>query len=103
MRAGNAGFSIAIVIATWTMALADQPQVTFYKDVAPILYEHCANCHRPNDIAPMSLLTYEEARPWAAAIREAVLNRTMPPWHADPHYGDFANDSRLSERDVNTL
>jgi hypothetical protein len=53
--------------------------VTFSEDVAPILYKHCANCHHPNDIAPMALLTYEQARPWAAAIREAVLSRQMPP------------------------
>ena len=66
--------------------------VTFSADVAPILYQHCANCHHANDIAPMSLLTYKETRPWAAAIREAVLTRQMPPWKADPHYGKWAND-----------
>jgi mono/diheme cytochrome c family protein len=80
-----------------------KPQVTFNKDVAPILYAHCVVCHRPKDIAPMSLLTYEEARPWAAAIRQAVVQRTMPPWHADPHTGDYINDPRLSDQDIATI
>jgi len=79
------------------------PQVTFNKDVAPILYAHCAVCHHPNDIAPMSLLTYGEVRPWAAAIREAVVQRVMPPWHADPHIGEYINDPRLSEQDIATI
>lgn len=76
---------------------------TFTKDVAPILYRSCTGCHRPGDIAPMSLLTYKEARPWAAAIGEAVTTRQMPPWHADPHYGRFANDPRLSDAEIATL
>jgi hypothetical protein len=76
---------------------------TFTTDVAPILFAHCAGCHRPNDIAPMSLLDYKSARPWAKSIREAVLTRKMPPWFADPHYGAFSNDARLSSRDVATI
>ncbi|MFL6449948.1 MAG: thiol-disulfide isomerase [Bryobacteraceae bacterium] len=79
------------------------PQVTFTKNVAPILYSHCVVCHHPNDIAPMSLLTYHEVRPWAAAIREAVVQRTMPPWHADPHTGEYINDRRLSDQDIATI
>jgi hypothetical protein len=73
---------------------------TFTKDVAPILYERCAQCHRPNFIAPMSLLDYKSARPWAKSIREAVLSRKMPPWFADPQYGHFANDPRLNQREM---
>src|SRR6266446_5274793 len=69
--------------------------VTFTKDVAPIFYKHCTECHRPNDLAPMSLLTYKEARPWAKSIKEKVVTRAMPPWLADAHYGQFANDKRL--------
>src|SRR5438552_19171216 len=76
---------------------------TFTKDVAPILFQHCAGCHRPNDIAPMSLLDYKSARPWAKSIREAVLTRKMPPWFADPHFGTFSNDSRLSTREIDTI
>jgi len=71
---------------------------TFTKDVAPILYERCVQCHRPGSIAPMSLLDYKTLRPWASAIRQAVATGKMPPWFADPQYGHFANDSRLSAR-----
>ena len=76
---------------------------TFSKDVAPIFFEHCVRCHRPNDIGPMSLLDYQSARPWAKSIREAVLTRKMPPWFADPRYGRFANDPRLSNREMDVI
>ncbi len=86
---------------------ADAPRieapVTYSKDVAPIFYRNCVGCHRPNDIAPMSLLTYKDARPWAAAIRQAVVQRVMPPWHADPHFGKFSNDPRLSDAEIATI
>ncbi|HYV05444.1 MAG TPA: thiol-disulfide isomerase [Blastocatellia bacterium] len=76
---------------------------TFSKDVAPILFKNCASCHRPGDIAPMSLLTYENARPWAKAIREQVAAGTMPPWHATQPHGTFSNDRRLSDKEKDTL
>src|SRR4051794_28925538 len=76
---------------------------TFNKDVAPLLQDHCQGCHRPGEIGPFSLLTYKEARPYAAAIRNAVLKKTMPPWHADPHYGKFKNDASLSQHDIDTI
>src|SRR3989442_6465060 len=76
---------------------------TCSKDVAPILYKRCVQCHRPNDIAPMSLLDYKSARPWPKSIRESVLTRKMPPWFADPHFGSFANDPRLSTREIETI
>lgn len=79
------------------------PQVTFSKDVAPILYARCVVCHHPNDIAPMSLLTYQQVRPWAAAIRQAVIQRSMPPWHADRHTGEYINDPSLSEKEISTI
>jgi hypothetical protein len=78
-------------------------EVTFDRDVAPILYKHCAGCHHANDIAPMSLLTYKEARPWAAAIREAVLTRKMPPWKADPSIGKWSNDPSLSQHEIEII
>ena len=78
-------------------------EVTFNRDVAPILYKRCVACHRPGDIAPMSLLTYKDARPWAAAIKEAVLSRKMPPWKADPHYGQWSNDPRLSDSEIGSI
>ncbi len=78
-------------------------QVTFSKDVAPILFKNCAECHRPGEAAPMSLLNYKEARPWARSIREKVLSREMPPWHADPHVGQFSNDRRLTRGEIDTI
>ena len=76
---------------------------TFNKDVAPILYKNCTNCHRPGEIAPMSFLTYKDARPWAKSVATQVEKGTMPPWHADPTHSEFLNDRRLSEADKNTL
>ena len=76
---------------------------TFARDVAPILYKNCTSCHRPGEIAPMSLLTYEDARPYAQSIRDEVGEGHMPPWHADAPAGTFENERRLSEADRNTL
>ncbi len=76
---------------------------TFARDVAPILYRNCTTCHRPGEIAPMSLLTYKDARPWAKSIATQVGKNTMPPWHADPAHGQFLNDRRLSEKDKDTI
>src|SRR5258708_20532293 len=76
---------------------------TFSKDVAPIFYQRCVGCHRPNDIAPMSLLDYKSARPWAKSIREAVISRKMPPWFADPKYGHFSNDAEVDPEEVKTV
>src|SRR4051812_26408759 len=77
--------------------------VTFNKDVLPILQNNCQSCHRPGGIAPMSLLTYESARPWAKAIKTAVVNKKMPPWFADPHVGDFRNAPKLTAENIQTL
>src|SRR5258706_10290294 len=76
---------------------------TFSKDVAPILQKNCQICHRPGESAPFSLLTYEQARPWAKAIKAATLQRKMPPWFADPHYGKFSNDRSLAKSDIDTI
>src|SRR5215813_5679784 len=75
-------------------------EVTYAKDIAPILQTHCVGCHRPNDIAPMSLMTYDEVLPFARMIRESVVQRKMPPWHADPAFGEFTNDARLSDAEI---
>src|SRR5438445_10439159 len=91
------GLSLVALAATAAAA------PTFNKDVAPILYRRCVACHRPNDIAPMSLIEYKTARPWAKAIREAVISRKMPPWFADPHYGTFSNDARLSPGEIEAI
>ncbi|HSO76605.1 MAG TPA: hypothetical protein VLU47_17360, partial [Blastocatellia bacterium] len=77
--------------------------VTFNKEVAPIFYKSCAECHRPGEAAPFSVLNYKDVRPWAKSIKEKVVNREMPPWHADPHVGRWANDPRLTKAQVETI
>jgi hypothetical protein len=76
---------------------------TFSRDVAPIFYNKCIGCHRPGEVAPMSLITYRDVRPWASAIREKVTTRVMPPWHADRQYGSFRNDLSLTQREIDTI
>lgn len=94
----------AAAVAAAPMALGGVPeQPTFAKDVAPIFYAKCVSCHRPGGVAPMSLLTYEEARPWAKSIGQNVGGRVMPPWHADPGFGPFKNDRSLTEDEVATI
>jgi hypothetical protein len=96
--------SIAALTVMSTAALA-QEQATFTKDVAPILQEHCQVCHRPDTVAPMSLLTYENARPWAKAIKAKVTAREMPPWFIDRNVGvqHFENDTSLSDQEIATI
>src|SRR5919198_2420047 len=79
------------------------PAPTFSRDVAPILYKNCVSCHQPNSMAPMSLLDYKTVRPYARAIRSAVEARKMPPWFADPQFGHFANEMRLTDREIRTI
>ena len=92
-----------LLISGPTVTTTSENNVTFTKDVAPIFYKNCTGCHRPGEIAPMSLLTYNDARPWAKSIREKVANRDMPPWHADPKYGEWRNDRRISQEAINTI
>jgi len=96
-------FLLAAVLAVPCAALAADGAPTFSKDVAPILYKSCVECHRPTMFAPMSLVSYDEARPWARSIKQRVVARTMPPWGADPAHGVFKNDPRLSDADVETI
>jgi hypothetical protein len=79
--------------------------VTFSKDVAPIFQQKCQECHQPNSIAPMSLITFREARPWARSIKDRVQTRQMPPWHIDPAVGvqHFKNDMSLSQAQIDTI
>jgi hypothetical protein len=97
--------AIAVMAAGPSEAQAPQKQVTFTKDVAPIFQEKCEACHRPESIAPMSLRTYEEARPWARAIRSRVESRQMPPWHIDKTVGiqQFKNDRSLTDDQMATV
>ncbi|HKA16870.1 MAG TPA: cytochrome c [Blastocatellia bacterium] len=78
-------------------------EVTFTRDIAPIFFKNCAECHRPGEAAPMSLLSYKDARPWARSIKEKVATKQMPPWHADSHYGEFSNDRRLSQSQIEAI
>ena len=98
IRLSFAGCLMAVAVMAAVPA-----SVTFNKDVLPILQDNCQQCHRPGEIAPMPLLTYTEARPWAKAIKAAVVSQKMPPWFADPKIGHFANDRRLSETQIQTL
>jgi hypothetical protein len=103
------GFVVACLVGIVGVALtqpqtsaADQP-VTFSKDVLPILQKNCQSCHRPGQIAPMSLVTFPETRPWARSMKAKVESRQMPPWFADPAHGPFANDRSLSQKDIETI
>ncbi len=94
-----------LIIAAAAIAAEAAPpsSVTFNKDVLPILQDKCQTCHRPGQVAPMSLLTYTDARPWAKAIKAAVASRKMPPWSADPAYGHFLNDRSLNQGQIDAL
>src|SRR5688572_19543323 len=100
---------LAAIVAAFVSSIQTSAQQaaagapTFTKDVAPVLFKNCVACHRPGEAAPMSLLTYEQARPYAKAIATAVVNRTMPPWHADAAAGTFHNERQLTEAERQTL
>jgi hypothetical protein len=99
LRLAVAGFLTGVAV----LAAPDPSTVTFNKDVLPILEKNCQTCHRPGEVAPMSLLTYNDARPWAKAMKAAVISKKMPPWLADPSVGHFQNDRTLSAADIATL
>src|ERR1700730_7548770 len=94
-----------LAIAAPVFAADAARPVTFTKDVAAILQAKCQECHQPNSIAPMSLITFQETRPWARSIRERVITRQMPPWHIDQSVGvqKFKNDMSLTLEQVNTI
>src|SRR6186997_3120580 len=99
---------LVVLGSAWLLAApADAAQATasptFNKDVAPILFANCVTCHRPGEVAPMSLLTYENARPWAKGIKAKVSAREMPPWYADPKFGTFSNKRSLTQAQIDTL
>src|SRR5436309_1685230 len=97
---------LAVVLVPFAMAAsAAAAEVTFSKDIAPIFQAKCQECHQPNSIAPMSLITYQDARPWARSIKERVATRQMPPWHIDKTVGvqKFKNDMSLTDDQVDTI
>src|SRR5262245_53322628 len=97
-----AAFATLVGVPAAALA-ADGTTPTFTKDVAPIFYKNCVECHRPTMFAPMSLVTYDAARPWLRSIKQRVSARTMPPWGSDQPHGVFRNDPRLSDQDVATI
>src|SRR5690242_20834715 len=96
---------IGLLFAGSCAVFAADPAVTFNKDIAPILQKSCQNCHRPGAIAPMSLLTYQDARPWAKSIKAKVAAREMPPWYIDRHVGitKFKEDPSLTDAEITTI
>ena len=103
MRTIRIAAVFAVCVGLSGVARAADAPVTFTKDVAPILYKSCVECHRPTMFAPMSLLTYDDARPYARSIKQRVVSRIMPPWGADPAHGEFKNDPRLSQAEIDTI
>src|SRR3954463_3324722 len=118
MRSTVSSISIAFAMAALAIAAGGAPaaaqssaaapnqgDVTFTRDVAPILQKACQNCHRPGSVAPMSLLTYEDARPWARSIKQRVSNREMPPWYIDRTVGvqKFRDDPSLTDNEIATI
>ena len=94
--------AVALVLAQASSQNFSGPP-TFYKNVLPILQDHCQSCHRPGEIAPMPFLAYEQTSLWADAIAHDVEMKMMPPWFADPGYGHFANDTSLSDQQIATI
>jgi len=97
---------LTLIAAAWQTHGAAKTAIsppTFYKDVLPILQDHCQSCHRPGEVAPMPLVTYDQTRPWATAMAHAVGMKMMPPWFADPRYGHFANDASLTDQQIATI
>jgi Copper type II ascorbate-dependent monooxygenase, C-terminal domain len=97
------GISAAIPPRQFNPASPTFYKPTFYKDIQPILQQHCQVCHRVGEIAPMPLMTYEQARHWSASIKKMVSLKMMPPWFADPQYGHFSNDPSLTPEQIRTL
>jgi hypothetical protein len=101
----NRLLACALVATTGAFAatVSKTKDVTFHKDVEPLFQTHCQECHRPGEIAPFSLLSYKDARPWAKSIRGAVLMGKMPPWFSSDAHGQFSNDRRLRQEDIDTI
>jgi hypothetical protein len=99
------GAVLALPLTASAQAAAAKSAPTFTKDIAPLFQEKCEACHRPDSIAPMSLVTFEEARPWARSIKSRVASRQMPPWHLDKSVGiqKYQNDRSLTDREIDTI
>ena len=97
-------FPIAGLLSAVALCAASVPaNVTFNKNVLPILQKQCQECHRPGEVTPMSLLTYQETRPWAKAIKTAILTKKMPPWFAEDGHRKLANEHKLTDAEIQTI
>ena len=105
IRYGFAACLIAVVAvaASHSQTSAADDPVTFSTHVLPILQKNCQSCHRPGQMAPMSLVTFRDVRPWARSMKTKVESRQMPPWFADPAHGPYANDRSLSQKEIDTI
>src|SRR5262245_48172259 len=111
MMMKRTALALLVLGAAYPVVSAQQPAppaaapVTFTKDIAPILQKSCQNCHRPGAIAPMALVTYQDARPWAKSIKAKVTAREMPPWYIDRHIGitKFKDDPSLTDAEIATI
>jgi hypothetical protein len=95
-------YALALTFLSMPLAAADKDP-TFAKDVLPILQAKCQECHRPGQVAPISFLDYQSVRPWAKAMKEAVVSRKMPPWFADPKFGPYVNDHSLKQEEIDLI
>ena len=93
----------SLLVLGGTASGSSAAKVTFTKDVAPILYNRCVECHRAGEVAPMALITYNQTRPWAKSIKQKVVDRSMPPWLAAPENTHFKNTRRLSQNEIDTI
>src|SRR5438477_686216 len=96
-------FQIVVGLVVFAPVVFAGSNPTFYKDILPILQQHCQSCHRPGEIGPMALVTYAQARAKAKLMEPMVRAKKMPPWFADPRYGHFANDPSLTAKEVETI
>lgn len=105
LRQAGACVFFSLIFAGTAMGQEATPAAvpTFARDVAPILFKSCVSCHRPGDVAPFPLRTYAEVQPWAKIIKDQVVRREMPPWLADPAVAEYANDPRLTDREIKTI
>src|SRR6516164_5178495 len=105
LRTTALALGASFVLPGLAIAADTAKPATFSKDVAPIFQSKCQECHQPNSIAPMSLITFEEARPWARSIKERVSTHQMPPWHIDKGVGvqKFKNDMSLTDEQIDTI
>src|SRR6185369_11638999 len=105
MRSNHVWTVLALVTPLAVQAADPGKPATFGKDVAPIFQKACQSCHHPGTSAPMSLVSYADARPWAKSIKERVLRRDMPPWHLDKTVGirHYKNDRSLSDQEIATI